>query len=153
MSARFLANRGNPHSLSWQSHSLSKPSELLLQRGNLDVHPSIRRRTRHDIAGHPIDRSKVGFVAALEVKPGSRISCTKRSNTSFGAIVGDLGDLNPYQWKAGIQRRREEGEKGDQNSVHQKRRNVEVHLMYHIDKALSVIPTEVKDHLNLLLAR
>jgi hypothetical protein len=31
-------------------------------------------------------------------------------------------------------------------------KGVEAHLVYHINKGLSVVPTEVTDHLNLILA-
>ena len=44
-------------------------------------------------------------------------------------------------------------DKGDQPSAPQKRRDVDAHLVHHIDKGLSVVPTEVTDRVYLLLVR
>lgn len=91
----FMIDYGNQHSLSSQSRLLSKPSTPLLQPGGLCVHPSKHRHTHRDTEGCPIDRSKVGFSMILEGEPGGRIFCTKRSDTSSEAVVGDQYDPRP----------------------------------------------------------
>ena len=46
--------------------------------------------------------------------PDDRISCTERSNTSSGAVVGDQRDPEPNQRRAEIQSKGAEEDKGTQ---------------------------------------
>jgi hypothetical protein len=87
--------------------------------------------------GVPNCRSKVGFATIPGANPGSRISGPGSPNTSSRGVVRVRGDLKP---------------KRDEEQIYLDRGlemwycSVEVHLVYHINKSLGGIPTEVIDH-------
>ena len=86
-----------------------------------------------------------------EVKPDGRISCTKRLNISSGAVVRVHEDPKPDQ--RGRRAKEERGSGGDNQPTILAVNECGTYVVDHIDKGLRVVPAEVTDHLNLVLAR
>ena len=116
-------------------------SALSPQHQYLDVCPSTRRRTRRCTVDRLTGHSKAGVAEILEEDLGDRISCTKRSDTSVGAV--------PLVYPASAQH--------DEVRLQVSRfillRRVEKYLIYHIDKALSIVPVKALDHLDFVTVR
>ena len=66
--------------------------------------------------------------------------------------MGDLGDPMSDQWKVKVRKRGSRNGRG-QSDPALETKEWEGHLVHHIDNTLSVVSTEVSDHLNLILAR
>lgn len=93
----------------------------------------------------------MGFAVTSEVKPGDRIADITRVHTSSGAVVGDPGDPKSGQRKAKVpKRRRINGRRYLDRASDVKKWGG--YLVYHINKGLGIVPTEITDHLNLTLA-
>jgi hypothetical protein len=86
-----------------------------------------------------------------EVKPGGRISDITHSDTSPGRAVRDQGDSEPGKWVERSKVKDSKGKKIIRPCLG--RRECNANLMYRIDERLSVISTEVTNHLDLIFAR
>ena len=107
---------------------------------------STRLQTRHNIVGSRADYSTAEFLVSSEVWSGDHKSCARNADISCGYVAGVCLQLTPERHNEGIWA-------GVNPPVNLGSKSVEAHLIYCINKRLSIISGDICDPLDLTTVR